>query len=345
MLGSTSDLLVSLVDRIHVERSLPATWTQHATVYLGANCHRRGASMCNSLPINTIAVLIQPAGLQMLQQQDKRPHVCTLKNLIRQAASYVNDVVIAGDLGAPITEMLAQHRWPGLTHVTMLGPGTIDADVVSHLGQFVPQSTQTLQCAHCHLTPEACSSLSDIYWPGLRILDLSDCGLDAAAMHCLSKAVWSNLHVMDLSQNLLGDSAVKHLVSARLSLRSLLLRGTGLNAAALEALSAGNWPSLSRLYLQDNQIDTRGIQLLMQGAWPGLQYLGLTHNMLDEGVYALLEVRCWQQQCAGIVSDMKPPYRRSYAQEKDIAMSRSTGTTWPSLATVTVSFNTTYTGI
>lgn len=303
--------------------------------------------MCNSLPINTITVLVQPAGLQMLQQQDKRPHVCTLKNLIKQAAPYVTDMVITGHPGAPILKMFAQHRWLCLTRVTMLGPSTLDADVGPHLGLFVPQSTHTLRCAHCRLTPEACSSLSDKYWPGLRILNFSDCSLDAAAVHCLSKAVWSNLIVLDLSRNLLGGSAVKHLVSARLlSLTLLQLRGTGLNAAALKTLGAGNWPSLSRLYLQDNHIDIQGIWLLMQGAWPGLQYLGLTRNMLDEGVYALLGVRCWQQQCAGIVvSDVKPPYRRIYAQEHDIAMSRSTGTTWPSLDTVTVSYNTTYTNI
>ena len=266
------------------------------------------------------------------------------KNLIRQAASHVNDIVIAGDLIAPMTEMLAQHRWPGLTRVTMLGPGTLDADVVSHLAQFVPQSTQTLRCAHCRLTPEAFSRLSGNHWPGLQILDFSCCSLDAAAMHRFSKAGWSTLNVLDLSQNPLGDSAVKHLVSARLlPLRLLKLCETGLNAAAFGYLSAGDWPCLSGLYLQGNHIDIQGMRLLMQGAWPRLQYLELTHNMLDEGVYAVLEVRCWQQQCAGIVvSDVKPPYRR-YAQPKDIAMSRSTGTTWPRLATVSVSFNTTYT--
>ncbi len=303
--------------------------------------------MRNSPPIDTIAILVQPAGLQISQQQDKRPHMCSLKNLIRQAASCVEDMVIAGDLGAPITEMLAQHRWPGLTNVTMYGPGTLDADVVSHLGQFVPQSMQTLRCAHCRLTPEACSSLSDNHWPGLRILNPSYCSLDAAAMHRLSKAVWSNLGVLDLSQNPLGDSAVKHLVSARLlSLRFLKLCETGLNAAAFGFMSAGDWPCLSGLYLQGNHINVQGMRLLMQGAWPRLQYLELTHNMMDEGVYAVLEVRCWQQQCAGIVvSDVKSPYRRSYAQAKDVAMSRSTGTTWPRLATVSVSFNTTYTGI
>ena len=340
MSDSTNDHL-KLVSEVVRIRSLPPTWTQLATVYLGAKCCSRGASICTSLPRNTVAVLIQPAGLHMLQQQDKRPHACTLKKLIRQAASYVNDVVIAGDLGAPITELFAQHRWPGLTHITMLGPGTIDADVVYHLGQFVSQSTQTFRCAHCHLTPEACSSLSDICRPGLSILCLSDCSLDTAAMHCLSKAVWSNLHLMDLSQNLLGDSGVGHLVSARLlSLRALSLRGTSLNAAALAALSAGNWPSLSHLYLQEDHIDIQGMQLLMQGAWPRLQHLGLTHHMLHEGVYALLEVRCWQQQCAEIVSDMQAPYRLGYAQEKDTALSRLTGTTWPRLGTVAVSFDT-----
>ena len=166
-------------------------------------------------------------------------------------------------------------------------------------------------------------------------------------MHCLSKAVWSNLNVLDLSQNLLSDSAVKLLVSAKLlSLRLLHLPGTGLNAAALETLSAGNRPCLSYLYLQRNHIELKGMQLLMQGAWPGPQYLGFTHNMLDEGVYALLEVRCWQQHCAGIaVSDVKPPYTHSFAQANNIAMSRSTGTTWPRLATVTVSLNTTCTGV
>ena len=144
--------------------------------------------------------------------------------------------------------LFAQHRWPGLTHVTMLGPGIIDADVLSHLGQFVPQSTRCVRCAHCHLTPEACSSLSDIHWPGLCILNLSDCSLDAAAMHCLSKAVWSNLIMLDLSRNLLGGSGVMHLVSDRLlSLRLLHLLGIGLDAAALNTLSGGNWPTLSRL--------------------------------------------------------------------------------------------------
>ncbi len=166
----------------------------------------------------------------MRQQQDKRPHVCTLKNLIKQAAPYVTDMVITGHPGAPILKMFAQHRWLCLTRVTMLGPSTLDADVGPHLGLFVPQSTHTLRCAHCRLTPEACSSLSDKYWPGLRILNFSDCSLDAAAVHCLSKAVWSNLIVLDLSRNLLGGSAVKHLVSARLlSLTLLQLRGTGLS--------------------------------------------------------------------------------------------------------------------
>ena len=94
-----------------------------------------------------------------------------------------------------------------------------------------------------------------------------------------------------------------------------------------------------------NHINTQGMRLLLQGAWPKLQYLELTHNMLDEGVYAVLEVRSWQQQCAMIVvSDVKPAYRRNYAQAKDIAMSRSTDTTWPRLATVSVTFITTYTG-
>ena len=261
-----------------------------------------------SPPIDTIAILVQPAGLQMLQHQDKRPHMCSLKNLIRQAASYVKDMVIAGDLGAPITEMLAQHRWPGLTHVTMLGPGTLDADVVSHLGQFVPQSTQTLRCAHCRLTPEACSSLSDNYWPGLPNLNLSYCSLNAAAMHRLSKAVWSNLNVLDLSQNPLGDLAVKHLVSVGLSSqRFLKLCETGLNAAAFEFLSAGDWPCLVGLYLQGNHINTQGMRLLMQGAWPQLQYLELTHNKLNEGVYAVLEVRSWQQRAGNVVSHVKSP--------------------------------------
>ena len=140
MLDSTGDHLVSEVDRIDVRRSLPATWTQHATVYLGANRHNRGAFMCKSLLINTIAVLVQPAGLQMLQQQDKRPHMCTLQTLIRRAAPYATDMVIAGDLGAPILELFAQHRWLCLRRATMLGPGTLDADAVSHLGQFVPHT-------------------------------------------------------------------------------------------------------------------------------------------------------------------------------------------------------------
>ncbi len=336
------------VARMDVERHLPATWTQHASVYLRSKfCDDGEVPMCHSLPINTIAVLVEPAGLQMLQQQDKRAHMGTLKNLMKQAAPYATDMVIAGDLGAPIVKIIAQHRWLCLTYVTLFGPSLIDAGVVSHLGQFVPQSTHAFQCAHCHFTPEACSSLSDKHWPGLRILDLSDCSLDAAAVHCLSKAVWSNLNILNLSQNLLDCSAVKHLVSARLlSLTFLLLRGTGLNAAAFESLSAGNWPRLSWLLLQDNHIDIQGIQLLMQGAWPRLQHLGLTHNMLDEGVYAVLEVRCWQQQCAGLVaSDVKSPYRRSCAQAQDIAMSRSTGTTWPRLDKVTISFGTTYTDV
>ncbi len=334
MLDSTSDHRVSEYDRRDVKHCLPATWTQCASIFLGAGyCDEGEAPICNSRPIDTVAVLMQPAGLQMLQQQDKRPHMCTLKDLIRQAASCVQDIVIAGDLGAPITEVFAQHRWPSLTHFTMLGPGTLDADVVSHLKQFVPQSTYRLQCKDCHLTPEACSSLSDIHWPGLHNLDLSDCSLDATALHGLSKAVWSNLVSLDMSQNLLGGLAVHHLVSARLSLLSLKLRGAGLDAAAFEYLSAGNWPSLSRLYLQDNRIDIQGIQLLMQGAWPGMQYLGLTHDMLDQGVYALLEVRCWQQQCAEIV---KPPDRRFY--DTEIAMPRSTKSTWPKLETVTVSY-------
>ncbi len=80
----------------------------------------------------------------------------------------------------------------------------------------------------------------------------------------------------------------------------------------------------------------------MQGAWPRLVHLGLTHDMLDEGVYTLLYVMCWQQFCAIFgVSDVNPPYKRSYAQKKDTAMSRSTANTWPELRTVIVSFNTT----
>ncbi len=342
MLDSTGDHRVSVYDMTYVKESLPATWTQLASVCLGAQCSdEEEAPICTSPPIDSFAVLLQPAGLQMLQQQDKRPHVCTLKNWIRRAAPYVTDIFITGHLGAHITQMFAQHRWLCLEIVSTLGPSTLDADMVFHLGHFLPQCTYTLQCAHCNFTTTACSSVSDIYWSGLCVLNLSDCSLDAAAMHCLSKAVWSNLAMLDLSQNTLGGLAVKHLVSARwLSLTSLDLRGTGLDAAAFKFLSAGNWPSLSGLYLQDNHIDIQGIQVLMQGAWPELQYLGLTHNMLDEGVYALLEVRCWQQQCAGVdVSDVKPPYRRSCAQAKDIAMSRSTKTTWPSLTTVNVSFD------
>lgn len=161
--------------------------------------------MCNSPPIVTIVVLIQPAGLQTQQhllarvlQQDYWPGVYTLKNLMRKAASCSKDMVIARDLCAPITEMFAQDRWPGLTHVMMVGSGTIDADVVFHLGQFVPQSTRMLQCAHCHLAPEAFGSLSDKCLSGLRFLNLSDCSLEVAAMHCLSKAVWSNLNVLGL---------------------------------------------------------------------------------------------------------------------------------------------------
>ncbi len=343
MLDSTSDRLVSMVDRVDVKYSLPAAWTQHATVCLGTNSEKGGATTCDPLSINTIAVLVQPAGLQTLQQQDKRPHVGTLKNLTTRSAPYATDMVITGRLGAHITHMFAQHRWLCLAVVTVLGPSTLDADMVSHLGQFMPQSTHSLECAHCCLTPEACSSLSDIHWPGLCNLYLSDCSLDAAAMHGLSKAVWSNLTWLDLSRNLLDGSAVKHLVSARLlSLNFLELRGSGLDAAAFGFLRAGNWPNLSQLCLQDNHIDIQGTQLLMQGAWPRLVHLGLTHNMLDEGVYTLLDVMCWQQLCAMFgVSDVSPPYKRSYAQEKDMAMSRSTANTWPELRTGIVSFNTT----
>ena len=133
MLDSTSDRLVTMVDRVDVKYSLPAAWTQHATVCLGT---KGGAIMCDSLPINTIAVLAQPAGLQTLQQQDKRAHVCTLKNLIGRAAPHATDMVIFGNLGAHITQMFAQHRWLCLTSVTIHGPSTLDADMVSHLGQF-----------------------------------------------------------------------------------------------------------------------------------------------------------------------------------------------------------------
>ena len=86
----------SEVARMDVEQHLPATWTQHASVYLGSKFIHEGRAPTYALPINTIAVLVQPAGLQMLQQQDKRPHMCTLKKLIRQAAPYVSDMVIAG---------------------------------------------------------------------------------------------------------------------------------------------------------------------------------------------------------------------------------------------------------
>ena len=113
----------------------------------------------------------------MLQQQDKRAHMGTLKNLMKQAAPYATDMVIAGDLGAPIVKIIAQHRWLCLTYVTLFGPSLIDAGVVSHLGQFVPQSTRMLQCAHCHLAPEAFGSLSDKCLSGLRFLNLSDCSL------------------------------------------------------------------------------------------------------------------------------------------------------------------------
>lgn len=297
-----------------------------------------------------IIVLIQPAGLQIQQQllarvlqQDYRPGAYTLKDLMRKAASCVKDMVIAGDLCAPITEMFAQHRWPGLTHVMMVGSGTIDADVVFHLGQFVPQSTRMLQRAQCHLAPGAFGSLSDECLSGLRFLNLSDCSLGVPAMHCLSKAVWSNLNVLDLSQNRLSDSAVKLLVSAKLlSLRLLHLPGTGLNAAALETLKCRKLALFITFVSSGEPHRYQGMQLLMQGAWPGLQYLGLTHDMLDEGVYALLELRYWQHLWAGIaVSHAHPPHRHIYAPKNDIALSRSTGRTWPSLDTVAVSFVTT----
>ena len=61
------------------------------------------------------------------------------------------------------------------------------------------------------------------------------------------------------------------------------------------------------LYLQGNHMNTQGMRLLMQGAWPQLQYLELTHNMLNEGVYAVLEVRSWQQRAGIVVSDVKSP--------------------------------------
>ena len=162
-------------------------------------------------------------------------------------------------------------------------------------------------------------------------------------MHGLSKAVWSNLNSLDLSQNLLSASAVKHLVSSRLlSLKTRKLCGSGLDAAAFGFLRAGNWPYLSQLCLQDNHIDIQGIQLLMQGAWPRLVHLGLTHDMLTEGVYTLLDVMCWQQLCAMFgVSDVSPAYKVSYAQGKDVAISRSTANIWPELRTVIVTFNTT----
>ncbi len=54
-------------------------------------------------------------------------------------------------------------------------------------------------------------------------------------------------------------------------------------------------------------MNTQGMRLLMQGAWPQLQYLELTHNMLNEGVYAVLEVRSWQQRAGIVVSDVKSP--------------------------------------
>ena len=270
MMDSTSDHLKSEVDRPVVRQSLPATWTQLATVYLGANGSGGMFVRPSSLPINTIAVLVQPAGLQMLQHQDKRPHVCTLQNLVRQAAPYVTDVVITGHLGAPILEMFAWHKLRQCpSSFTMLGPCILDAEAVFYLGQFLPRSTHTLRCAHCRLTPEACSSLGNTYWSGLRMLYLFDCSIDAAAVHHLSKTVGSRLVLLDLSCNLLSGLAVKHLVSANLlSLRFFHLRGTGLNAAALETLSAGEWPYLSNLHLQGNHIDIRGIWLLLRGAWP-----------------------------------------------------------------------------
>ena len=65
MLDSTSDHRVSEVDRIEVKRRLPAIWTQRASMYLGAGYHTRGqAPMRNSPPIDTIAILVQPAGLK-----------------------------------------------------------------------------------------------------------------------------------------------------------------------------------------------------------------------------------------------------------------------------------------
>ncbi len=74
--------------------------------------------MCNSPPIVTIVVLIQSAGLQIQQhllarilQQDYRPGVYTLKKLMKKAASYSKDMVIARDLCAPITELPADGKF------------------------------------------------------------------------------------------------------------------------------------------------------------------------------------------------------------------------------------------
>ena len=130
----------------------------------------------------------------------------------------------------------------------------------------------------------------------LKSLCLSYNNINAHLMSTLIQAGWKHIQSVDLSQSRQDTKTIQKLTEAGWSqLDTLCLGGNAAlhDAAAVQALSHGQWPLLATLDLQGIKLDAEAMSQLIKGGWPCLKTLCLSSCQLEALSCSVLQLGKW----------------------------------------------------
>ena len=157
--------------------------------------------------------------------------------------------------------------------------------------------------------------------------------LDSAAMATLLKGNFEQLQTLSIRLST-SNGVTTMAVSSHKRWRSFLKfeLDVGLAAAAIESLTATNWPLLKKLDLSSNKLGTRAISTLVAIPCPNLQELNLFRTSLDATAVAQLGQGKWPKlrhlNLAGSevnAESLKQLTQASWPSLEKVFLSRSSG--------------------